>query len=114
MVRKGRLDGPGVARLIDVLMEPTPATYVGAALKLYREREWDFEPAWAQVMRSLPRHLPDIDAWRESFHAAKPAWKRAYLNGARQPHDAAEDDHDGRDGDEGAARQVESPPLALR
>lgn len=59
-------------------MEPSPATYVGLALKLYRERGWEFEAAWAQVLRSLPRTLPDLPAWRASLKDAKPAWRAAY------------------------------------
>lgn len=80
--RRGGLDRRGIETLLDVLMEPSPASYVGLALKLYRERGWEFEAAWAQVMRSLPRTLPDLQAWRASLRAAKDSWRAAYEAGS--------------------------------
>ena len=82
-MRSGTLDAQGVADLIDLLMEPTPATYVRQVLCLYRDRGWDFEQAWAQAMRTLPRHLPDMPEWRANFHAQKQRWRVAYETPAR-------------------------------
>lgn len=78
MQRKGFLDGPGVATLIDILMEPSPAQHVGLVLKVYRDRGYAFEYAWAQAMRSLPREVAGMDWWRAHFHREKARWKLAY------------------------------------
>ena len=78
MQRTGTLTGPGLGDLLDLLMEPTPATYVRQVLCLYRQRGWEFEQAWAQAMRTLPRYLPEIGWWRENFHAQKERWRAAY------------------------------------
>ena len=59
--RSGPLDHDGVVTLIDLLMSPSPARHVGIVLREYRKRDWDFEQAWAQAMRTLPRSMPDID-----------------------------------------------------
>lgn len=76
--RKGKLDGPGVGHLIEILCEPSPATFVRQVLVLYLERQLDFEAAWAQAMRALPRTLPDVAWWRGHFHDEKHRWKAEY------------------------------------
>jgi hypothetical protein len=77
-VRKGGLDGPGVAALLDILTEPSPATFVKTVLKVYRDRDLPFEAAWAQAMRSLPRTLEGVEWWRAHFHHEKARWRAAY------------------------------------
>ena len=82
-----------MARLIDILTEPSPATFVGTVLKLYRQRGYDFEVAWSQAMRSLPRSLDGVQWWRAQFHRDKERWRAAYLEQVDQyddqRHDAA-------------------------
>jgi len=76
--KRGVLDGPGVAQLIDLLTEPTPASHVRLVLKVHRDRGYGFEHAWAQAMRSLPRDMQGIDWWRAEFHRDKKRWRAAY------------------------------------
>ena len=77
-MRRGPLDGPGVAALLDILTEPSPASFVGTVLKVYRDRHYEFEVGWAQAMRSLPRTLEGVDWWRAQFHRDKERWRGAY------------------------------------
>lgn len=78
MELRGPLDGPGVSTLLDLLLEPTPATHVRLVLKIHRDRGYGFEYAWAQAMRTLPRTLPERDWWRGHFHDTKWRWKEAF------------------------------------
>ena len=78
MERSGTLGREGLVTLIDLLMSPSPAAHVGIILREYRKRDWDFEQAWAQALRTLPRSLPEIDDWREQLHDTKGSWRDAY------------------------------------
>jgi len=77
-VRRGPLDGPGVAALLDILTEPSPASFVGTVLRVHRDRGYEFEVAWCQALRSLPRSLEGVDWWRAQLHRDKPRWRAAY------------------------------------
>lgn len=77
-VRRGRLDGPGVGILLDLLMDPTPATHVRIVLREYRTRGAGFEFAWAQALRSLPRNNPEVEQWRALLHGQKAHWRESY------------------------------------
>lgn len=76
--RTGPLDREGVITLVDLMMSPSPASHVGIVLREYRKRAWDFEQAWAQALRTLPRSLPDIDEWRDTLHGQKETWRASY------------------------------------
>ena len=76
--RTGPLDAEGLVVLIDLMCSPSPASHVEIVLREYRKREWEFEQAWAQAMRTLPRSLPDIDEWRATLHSQKETWRGAY------------------------------------
>jgi hypothetical protein len=86
-IRKGSLDGPGAAALIDLLTTPSPASHVRLVLKVYRDHHpklgpdvyrTRFEEAWAMAMRMLPRGLPGVDEWRATLHDHKDDFRRAY------------------------------------
>ena len=47
-------------------------------LKVYRDRGYEFEVAWAQALRSLPRNLEGVKWWRAQFHRDKERWRAAY------------------------------------
>lgn len=74
----GRLDGPGLHELIELVCSPSPAMHVRIVLKGYRDRGYGFEFAWAQAMRTLPKTLPELQDWKHHFRAQKPMWRRAY------------------------------------
>jgi hypothetical protein len=76
--RRGKLDGPGVHALIEAVSAPSPATHVRLVLKIYRERGYGFEYAWAQAMRTLPHSLPERAEWKGHLRAQKPLWRNAY------------------------------------
>lgn len=76
--RHGPLDHDGTVALIDLLMSPSPASHVGIVLREYRKLAWEFEQAWAQALRTLPRSLPDIAEWRRVLHGQKETWRDAY------------------------------------
>lgn len=75
---RGGLDQQGFHDLLGVLTDPTPATQVRLVLKVYRDRGYAFEYAWAQAMRMVPRSLPDHEEWKTHFHEHKAVWKRSY------------------------------------
>jgi hypothetical protein len=82
---RGRLDRDGLATLIDLLMAPSPAAHVGIVLREYRRRGWEFEPAWAQALRTLPRSAPEIEEWRDQLHGTKETWRESYYERAGEP-----------------------------
>lgn len=75
----GGLDAHSLAGLIELLMDPSPARHIRIVLGLYRDRDYAFEHAWAQALRSLPRTMPEVDEWREHLRDTKAHWKGAYL-----------------------------------
>lgn len=109
MELRGSLDGPGVSNLLDLLLEPTPATHVRLVLKIHRDRGYGFEYAWAQAMRTLPRTLPERDWWRGHFHDTKWRWKEAFSAPAAQAELAATGDPDDPAPPQPLARSAPAP-----
>jgi hypothetical protein len=89
--KRGSLGGDEVRDLIELLAEPSPAMYVRMVLRLYRDRDWPFERAWAQALRSLPRKgVEDMDEWRAQLHRDKELWRMAYGYSSVEEYDEGE------------------------
>jgi len=97
--KRGGLGGPGLADLLDLLTEPSPAQHVRLVLKVYRDRGYAFEYAWAQALRSLPRSAA-MAWWRQHLHSEKERWRAAY--GLEHEHGQDDDErHDRAQRDDG-------------
>jgi hypothetical protein len=64
--------------ILDLLLDPTPASHVRIVLREYRTRGAGFEFAWAQALRSLPRNNPEVEEWRDTLHGHKEHWRDCY------------------------------------